>query len=225
MHEDRKGRSDMTVTLSEENRDRLNQLVSEAEKHADCQIVLAVVQRSDNYTELPWKGFALGTAVTGLLLLVANSWLFQWALQIMILFTVAAMLAGGVLTALLCVFWPGFAVCFLSVHRAETEVRQYAESLFLTRELFATKRRTGILLLISRFERQVILLPDTGIKGRLNEADQQAIIAGMIPMLRRNQVAQALETGVEKLMERLGKGATGSYDNELSDEIIEEKGV
>jgi putative membrane protein len=215
----------MTKILSEEDRNRLNQSVSEAEKRADCQIVLAVVQRSDNYTELPWKGFALGTAVAGLLLLVANSWLFRWASQIMILFTVAGMLASGGLTALLCVFWPRFAAFFLTAHRAETEVRQYAESLFLSRELFATKRRTGILLLISRFERQVILLPDSGIKARLNETDQQTVIGSMIPMLRSNQVVQALETGVAKLIERLGSGPMGSHDNELSNEIIEENGV
>lgn len=215
----------MTKILSEEERNRMNRLVSESEKRSGCQIVLAIVQRSDNYTELPWKAFALGSSVAGLFLLVANPWLFQWASQIMTLFTAAAILAAGSLLALLTVVWPRFAACFLTKHRAETEVRQYAESLFLSRELFATKRRTGILVLISRFERQVILLPDSGIKTRLNEADQQAVIAGMIPMLRKNQVVQAFETGIDNMIGRLGTGSAGSHDNELPDEIIEEKGV
>ena len=63
----------MTKTLSEEDRNRLNRSVAEAEKRSDCQIVLAVVRRSDNYTELPWKAFSLGTAVAGLFILLANS--------------------------------------------------------------------------------------------------------------------------------------------------------
>ena len=71
----------------------------------------------------------------------------------------------------------------------------------------------------------MILLPDSGLDALLNEEARQAVIADMIPLLRRNRVADALETSVEKLVDRLGTGQAGSRDNELPDEIIEEKGV
>ena len=120
---------------------------------------------------------------------------------------------------------PRFARLFLNEHRKEVEVHQYAESLFLSRQLFATRRRSGILLLVSLFERQVILLPDTGISTRLSREAIQQIISLMTPSLASGSVARALEEGLEKLEEILAATAAGeALENELPDEIIEEKG-
>ena len=56
----------------------------------------------------------------------------------------------------------GFGRLFLRQSRIDSEVRQYSESMFLRRSLFATSRRTGILILISLFERRVdiVILDD-----------------------------------------------------------------
>ncbi len=92
---------------------------------------------------------------------------------------VSATLVVGVVCALLCVVVPTFARLFLETHRAEVEVRQYADSLFLSRELFATRRRTGILMLVSLFERRVVVLPDTGLSERLSQNAIREVIARM----------------------------------------------
>ena len=145
----------MERILSDHDRNKLDERIAEAEKRTKAQIVLAVINRSDNYAELPWKAFALGASVAGLLVFILDLLLNYWASHTMVLITVAVMLASGAVFALLTVFVPGFARYFLSSHRAGVEVRQYAESLFLTRELFATSGRTGLLLLVSLFERQI----------------------------------------------------------------------
>jgi putative membrane protein len=90
--------------------------------------------------------------------------------------------------------------------------------------LFATRKRSGILLLVSLFERQVIILPDTGISTRLSREAMQDIISLMTPSLASGSVTRALEEGLAKLEEILAATATGEAgENELPDEIIEEK--
>jgi putative membrane protein len=224
-----RGHDEMERILSDHDRGRLDRLIGEAEKRTKTQIVLAVIRRSDAYAELPWKAFALGASIAGLSVFIFDLLLYDWSSPMTALIATAATLAGGAAFALLAVFVPGLAKRFLSAHRAETEVRQYAESLFLARELFATGGRTGILLLVSLFERRVVLLPDWGLSNRLTGDAMRDIIAAMTPFLKRNEVNRALEAGLERLTRVLKTsaqgGPAGKGENELSDEIIEEKGV
>jgi putative membrane protein len=216
----------MEHILSENDRTELDTRVADAEKRTGAQIVLAVVKRSDTYAELPWKAFAFGVSITGLVIFIIDLLFYSWITQEMVLVTVAAMFAAGAVLALLTVFAPAFARLFLPDHRAETEVRQYAESMFLSKELFATKERSGILLLVSMFERQVIVLPDKGLGNRINEGAMQEIIALMTKSLRRKEIRAAMMAGLDRLCAALGGTCGGqSSGNELSNKIIEEKGV
>jgi putative membrane protein len=215
----------MKKILNDQERSRLDQRIAEAEKRTGAQIVVAVIHRSDSYSELLWKAFALGVSVAALLVFIFDLLWPGWNSQTAVLITVATILAAGIISALLSLYIPKFARLFLAAHRAEVEVRQYAESLFLSHELFATRRRTGILLLVSLFERQVILLPDTGLNKRLSRKALQEIIAQMTPILASGQVTRAVEQGLLRLEEILIVTATGkSGSDELPEEIIEEKG-
>jgi putative membrane protein len=215
----------MKWTLSDHDRKRLDALINDAEKNTNTQIVLAHIQRSDSYTELPWKVFALGASVTGLLVFIMDILSYGWNPMVTAPIAVVAILAGGAIFALLTVLIPGFAKLFLSDFRTDVEVRQYAESLFLSRELFATSKRAGILILVSLFERKVVILPDTGLSDILTKDALQTIIAAMAPFLKRSEISRAFETGLEQLTKILENKVEGTGKNELSDEIIEEKGV
>ena len=83
---------------------------------------------------------------------------------------------------------PPFARLFLAAHRRDLEVRQHAQSLFLTRELFATRARTGVLILVSLFERRIEILPDTGLHARVSEADWRGVV-------ERDDAAPAADRG------------------------------
>ncbi|NPU84436.1 MAG: hypothetical protein HPY65_08090 [Syntrophaceae bacterium] len=203
----------------------LDPRIAEAEKRTGAQIVLAVVERCDSYPELPWKAFALGSAVAGLAVSAGAMLQPGWYSGSEVMLSLALTLAAGVACALLCVCLPAFARLFLDTHRASDEVRQSASDLFLSREIFATRRRTGILLLVSLFERQVVILPDTGTGRRLSRDDLQAVIARMTASLKGGQVSRALEDGLDALQEFLARTATGEpVENELPDGVIEEKG-
>lgn len=215
----------MKQILSDQDRSRLDARVAETEKHTGTQIVLSVIQRSDAYAELPWKAFALGASVAGLTLLLLHWRFYEWYSDISPLIVVAGILASGAFLSLLTLMVPRFAICFLSGYRAETEVRQYAKALFLDRELFATRKRTGILLLVSLFERRVVILPDKGLEGRLKEEDIRKIIAVMVPFLKRKDIHQAFDAGLDTLSSILTITSREAVNDELPNEIIEEVGI
>ena len=160
----------MKQILSDHDRNRLDTLIADVEKRTNSQIVLALIQRSDIYAEIPWKAFAMGASATGLLVFILDLFLFYgWYPKYTVLIPMAGILAGGAVFALLTLLMPGFAKRFLSADRTDVEVRQYAESLFLSRELFATNKRTGILVLISLFERKIVILPDRGLRNQFTK--------------------------------------------------------
>jgi putative membrane protein len=215
----------MKQHLSETDRSRLDKKIAEAEAKTSAQIVLASVKRSDSYAEIPWKAFAFGISVAGLTVFLFDMLYLQWVTNTMILLSVAVIFATGIILVFLTLLFPGFARLFLSAHRKESETLQYAESLFLSHELFATEGRRGVLLFISHFEKQVIILPDKGVRNRLKVDNLNNIISKMTRDLRKNNVRIALETGLEELTAALSGSAQEASDkNELSNEIIEEEG-
>jgi len=216
----------MKQLLSDDERNRLDQLITETERQTGTQIVLAAVKRSDSYAEIPWKAFALTASVAGMAVIVVSLLLNYWISQTDVLIAIAATIFTGALFALITVYVPAVARMFLSSHRAEEETRQYARSLFLEKELFATQKRMGIMLFVSLFERKVVLVPDKGINNRLTQEDMQHIIASMILCLRNSELCNAFEEGLAQLSKTLKADVPPEkYENELPNNIIEEEGV
>lgn len=212
----------MKQILSDTDRTLLDKRIAEAETQTKAQIVLATVKRSDSYSEIPWKAFALGVSISGFAMFLRGLFIMRWITDTMILFSVSSILATGAIFVLMTLLFPRFARLFLSESRKECETLQYAESLFLSRELFATEGRRGILLLVSQFERQVVILPDIGVRERLSTEVIKNIISKMTQNLRKKEVRKAMETGLEELVSELCPSASSRPDkNELSNEIIE----
>jgi putative membrane protein len=213
----------MRANLTEQERTLLDRRVAEVERRTGAQVVLAVVERSDVYAELPWKAFALGAGLVGLVVVLVDLFRSAWITSTAVLIAVAVTLIAGAAASALCITVPVFARLFLDRTRAEVETRQYAESLFLSRELFATRQRSGVLLLVSMFERTVVVLPDAGSAKRLGPAGPAEIVASMTAVLATGQVVPALETGLSELERRLAAAVpSGLAGNELPDSVIEE---
>lgn len=216
----------MKQILSDADRSLLDKHIVEAEKQTGAQIVLASVMRSDSYAEIPWKAFAFGVSIASLVTIVMDLFVLSWLTETLILYSLAVILASGLIFVLLSVLFPGFARLFLSTHRKETETRQYAQSLFLSHELFSTENRRGILLLVSQFERQVVILPDKGVRDLLSDKVLKLVISNMTLHLRRNELRLAMDTGLDGIRVALADPGTDWSDkNELADEIIEEEGI
>ncbi len=215
----------MKPGLSEDDKTRLEERIAKAEELTKSQIVLATVRRSDNYPEIPWKAFAMGASITGLIVFTTNLVLLKWIEATTVLLSVVATLAGAAVSILLTVLFPGIARLFITRGRAESETRQYAESLFMSRELFSTAGRDGVLILISLFERKVIILPDINIRNRVSSDELGNIINLMKEPLARNEVRHAMEIALDELIRIIVPLSPGEkHDDELSNRIIEEKG-
>ena len=214
--------------LSKAELDALDLQIARVHSTTGVRIAAAEIGKADTYEELPWKAFALGVSLAALAVVGADVLRPQWATPHLTMLSTAIMLAAGALAALLAIFVPAFGRLFLHAARCELEVGQYAQALFLRRELFKTPHRDAVLILVSRFERRVHILPDTGLNATVGEAEWQAVIERMKPALRQARTADALQAGlaaVEELLVRTGhKGGTGA-DIGAPEPLIEEKGA
>lgn len=216
----------MKPVLSENDRIQLDKRIEETEKVTKTQIVLATVNRSDSYVEIPWKAFALGTSITGLLVFLLDIIMLRWSQDTAVLISTVIILGAGVFIVLLTLLFPGFARLFLSASRMEMESRQYAESMFLSRELFSTTNRRGILLLISRFERVVIILADKGLSNHFTKDELKSIISLMKRPFAKNELRQAMEIALDELIKVIEPLSSDEpVNDEISNIIIEEEGL
>ncbi len=215
----------MKAELSDPEAHILNQHIAELEKRGNIQIVLAVVKRSDSYVEIPWKAFAMITVFTGFLVFIMG--LFNTLTDSFWLYITIPFFAG-IISSLATLYIPSFARFFLSAHRAGQEVKQYAESLFLSRELYATETRSGLLMYISIFEKRVFLLPDKGLQELFTSEDLDGMLNSMIIQLKQNNLFSSFEAGLKQLDASL-KGPKSAAPvkgkNEIPDDIIEEEGL
>lgn len=210
-----------TLTLSEKL--KLNKRIVEVEAETGAQIVLATAKRCDSYPEIPWKAFSFGVSIASLFAFFIFLSTPIWVTNQVILLTIGSILLMGLILTGKTILFESIARWFLSTHRKESETMQYAEALFLSKELFATKNRNGILLLISQFERQVVIVPDVGVREKLNPGTLDEIILKMTRKLKKNELVNALKTGLDEIQAKLILPDDMKADtNELPNEIIEE---
>jgi putative membrane protein len=193
-----------------------------------AQVVVAIVERSDVYHGLRWRAFAFGAALAALTLVASDMLRPDWITAHAALFHALAILGGGALLALIAHFSPAFARLFLERHRAQTEVRQYAQTLFLERELFATKDRNAVLILASRYERVVVVWPDTGFRDRVAATEWRRVVDPMLPAMRAGRTSDALAAGLaafETLLAEKGCRWEAGGANVFADRPIETRGA
>jgi putative membrane protein len=215
------------MVFSDAQTGQLNAQTRHFEETTGAQIVVAAVDKSDAYPEIPWKAFAMGASAASLILLAfavtgANDWqpLSLWICLTFPLF-------AGACSAVLSIFSPAMARCFLDSTRAEGETEQFAKSFFLDRELFGTPDRSGVLVLVSRFEHRVVILPDSGIAARRPHRALIPVVNAMTAQLRRSNAFEALAEGIrvleKTLLEAGFQGAPGAPDT-IPDELMQPGG-
>jgi uncharacterized membrane protein len=205
-----------TRGLSEADWGRLEKRAELLESRTGIQVVVTVTPRSDAYPEIPWKAFSLGVAVASpvALLLAGSVGAASMGMLTMIL-------AFGLLLALLAIFVPCGGRLLLGRARAEQEVLQRAEGIFLERELFRTRERHGVLLLASLYERRLVLLADARVRATLGPDELACPVSAALPFLSRGLVAEGMEIALGELEARLlARGFSGGGGDELGDEVI-----
>lgn len=207
------------MKLTAQERAMIAATVAALEARTGAQVVAAVVGKADSYPEAPWKAFALGASAAALALalwqLAGNGWVADSALAAHVLIIPGS----GALLALLATLFLPVARLFVDAARREGEVMQFAQALFFRRGLDRTHARVGILLLVSLFERRVVILADEGFDGRIAASDWKALTSRIALLLRHAGTASAVRAGLDAMLALLlERGYRGpGAGNELPD--------
>ena len=209
--------------LSDDERARVTEAVKAAEKLTAGEIVVMIISASYHYPLANVIGAAVFsiplalilTTLTGEWLWIGgqNMWLFLgWQAGLFILF-------HEVIKR-----WAWLKRRLISERELNEEVHEAATTQFFNQGLYRTRNETGVLVLISVFERKVWVLADRGINEKV-EADQwDEIIKMIIGGIKQNRQTEAICEAVEKIGALLKSNFPIKPDdtNELKNLIVEE---
>ena len=190
------------IFLSNDERARVETAVKEAEKLTAGEIVVMIISASYQYP----LAIVIGAAAFALPLALiftplAGAWLWIGG-QNMWLFL-------GFLTVFFILFHeiikriPWLKRFFISRKEIDDEVEEAAITNFFDQGLYRTRDQTGVLILISVFERRVWVLADRGINTRVSESQWDDIVKMITDGIKQKRPADAICEAVEKIGELL----------------------
>ena len=189
--------------------------IGDVERKTAGELAVVILEESDDHPQARW----LAALLTGLAsyMLVAGAGLDEHPSA-----ALAALLGGGALGWVLAHLLPGFRRCFVTPGRAEAMAEEQALQEFADLGVHRTEGRTGVLLLVSLFERAVIVLADDGIHGKAGpeawiEADRR-VLEG----IRTGSLASGVLAGMQAIALVLEKHCPRAEveRNELPDHLV-----
>lgn len=204
--------------FADEGLSRIRQAVSQVEEKTGCEVVTYIVGESDAYAEVPWKtaAFGAGLGATGGAIWVG--WMTPWAESGSLWILLAVF--GGLALGWAAGRW-GPLRRFVAGRGTLERVADRAERAFLEEEVFRTRARNGLLVFLSLFERQVVILADEGLHRSVPPARWSEVAERVAEGMARASGPDAVVEGVEQvgvLLSEAGLGAPAGDLNELPDE-------
>jgi putative membrane protein len=212
---------DLRKTFSEADMQRIKAAVHEAETKISGEIVPVIVPRSGYYNIANYKAGIMAASLVFLLIVVFDKFVPAWAVYDPLLIFIMVM-AGGLVGAVIPNFSSGIRRMLVSQTHMEHAARQRAENAFLQQEVFNTRHRTGIMIFISFFEHEVIVMADRGISKVVEQKVWDKIVRDLTESIRRRKITEGIEAAIrqcgEVLLER-GFIKTRDDVNELRDDL------
>jgi putative membrane protein len=199
--------------LSTQDRVHIEAAIARVEQRSAAEIVVAEIPSSDRYLDV--RG-----ALAGLLALGASAGLHQLlplvgtgevlALELL-LFTLAFLLFGS----------PALLGRCLPAKRVQEAVQRAAGLSFLAHGVFATRDRTGVLILLSDLERQVVILGDQGIHAHMPNDGWSAHVATIVRAIHAGKGGDGVCQVIDALGEKLAELSPARPDdaNELPNQV------
>ena len=186
-----------------------------AESGTTGQIVPMIVSQSDDYAAARWR---IGIAV-GLITAFLLNYFFPDQDTVFILS--AQIPAMGVGFFLAQISW--LKRLFISKAEIEAQTHHRAVEAFFAHGLHATRDRTGVLIMISVFERKVRVLADSGINSKVPEKAWDDVIELLLSAIRQQKPMDGMSRAIALCGEHLAKTFPGKSDiNELPDGLVTE---
>ena len=209
--------------LSEDERARISAAVAEAEKLTAGEIVVMIIPASYHYPMANVIGAAAFALALGLMLSpLIGGWLWIGSQNMWLflgLFTVFFILFHEVIKHTL---W--LKRHFISHKEIDAEVEEAAVTHFFNHGLYSTRDKTGVLVLISVFERRVRVLADEGINAKVPEGQWDNIVKRITDGIKQKRAVDAICAAIEKIGALLASHFPVKPDDtdELENVIVEE---
>ena len=211
--------------LREEDLERIKVAVKNAEEKISGEIVPVLVERSGDYLIALYKGGLIGAAFTFVLMVVLDRFVINDAVNTLFydpVFILLIVILGGVLGAVIPYFSDPVKRLLVAKRYQGLVTRQCAENAFLEEEVFNTRQRTGVMIFVSFFEHEVIVMADKGISKIVDQKQWDKIVQDLVKEIRNGRVVEALENGIKQCGDiLLEKGFRKTIDdvNELRDDL------
>lgn len=208
-------------TFTEEEKNKIKQAVIEAEAKTSGEIVPYFVQQSGNYEESYWRSaFLLGFAIVMAIVFFS----FQWKLSIPVspVELGIAFLGANIIGYTLARYLPFLKRSFVQGNKMNEQIEKRACKAFISEEIFNTRDRTGILIFISKFERMVYVLADSGINNKVKPEDWQHVVETITNGIKKKQTANSIAEAIAMcgdLLLNAGFVIKEDDTNELPDDI------
>jgi len=211
--------------FTENDLQRIKAAVKEAEQKISGEIVPVIVEKSGYYSIANYKGSLIGASFAFIIMIMLDRYVIHDASVTLYydpVFIFFVVILGGVIGAVIPNFLPALMRVLVSQRHFDHATKQRAENAFLEEEVFNTRHRTGIMIFISFFEREVIVMADRGISKVVDQKQWDKIVADLISNIRMGKIVEGLEGAIKRCGEiLLEKGFLITADdvNELRDDL------
>ncbi len=201
-----------------EEKERLKAITHEVESKTIGEIVIMVVDHSDYYIEAEVLGSVLLGSLLSLILTVLFFHSSIWSyIPLSFLFFFPCWLLFikvGVLKKR-----------FIGTRRKEEAVRLRAERAFFERELYKTKKNTGVLFFLSLLEKKVWVLADKGIYEKMDQETMNRFANEVSSGIREGRACEALSQAIWRMGGLLSQHfpITSNDTDELPNEVVVEE--
>ncbi|MBX2911469.1 MAG: TPM domain-containing protein [Cyclobacteriaceae bacterium] len=207
--------------FSEKDLERIKAAVKEAEGKVSGEIVPVFVEKSGYYTIANYRGAMVLASLAFALIVFFDRYVPSLSVYDPLLVFIIVVVAG-VLGAIIAHYAMPVKFWLLSQFHLDQSTRKRAENAFLEEEVFNTRHRTGIMIFVSFFEHEVMVMADRGISKVVDQKEWDKIVANIISHIKKNKVADGMVLAIERCAEVLiENGFTRTKDdvNELRDDL------
>jgi putative membrane protein len=201
--------------------ERIKAAVRAAETKISGEIVPVFVEKSGHYSIATYRGFLALAGLAFLAIIVFDRYIPTLAIYDPLMIFLMVILVG-LIGSLAAHYIDPFKRMLMSQTHLDQATRKRAENAFLEEEVFATRHRTGIMIFVSFFEREVIVMADRGISKVVEQKEWDKMVRSITENIRLGKVTEGIEAAILRSGDLLlEKGFLKTVDdvNELRDDL------
>jgi putative membrane protein len=218
------------VKLSEDDENRINAAIAEAELRTSGEIMPLITRRCSSYAETPIAYAAFLSLLVPLGVTAAGlepwTWGAGWQVRAarpeQAVFAYALLQAGVFLLTLALTSWRPLRLLLAPRPLKRARVHKIALQQFLAKGMHETEARTGVLILASLDERHAEIVADEGIYAKVDPEVWAEALAALIAGMKRGQAADGFVNAIALCGEVLARHfpPTALNPNELPDRVV-----